>query len=473
MGLVGPQKKGFELDKEACDSLRGISSRFVDFTMDYTCFFNAYRRNVSPHARNYLAGLLMKAPRKNMERICEIVEGGQYANYQHFISDSRWDYIALKEQIAHDANELLGGENAVLCLDESGFTKKGKKSVGVSRQYNGRLGKVDNCQVGVFASLCNGVDRSNIVDFRLFLPDEWVSDPERCAEAGVPEEQVTKKTKLEHAYDMVADAVRRGLDFQWISADAFYGRDLDLVNKLDDLGKNFTVDVPVNFSVYLEDPKPYLPRRRNNTGRKFTRLRARTNSSPVSALFNRIEEHDWKTITVRETTRGNLRLLAHAQRVYTWDGIEKQARQCWIAFTYDPITKERKQILCNADISTDLSVIVRKHACRFWIERAFQDGKTSIGMADYQVRGWLGWHHHMTMVMMASLFMVKERLLNHKTVNLLSCQDIVDLLSYYLPRKDLTEEGVFRNLQKRHEQRRQAIESAKRQQKLREAKVPK
>ncbi len=94
-------------------------------------------------------------------------------------------------------------------------------------------------------------------------------------------------------------------------------------------------------------------------------------------------------------------------------------------------------------------------------------------MADYQVRGWLGWHHHMTMVMMASLFMVKERLLNHKTVNLLSCQVIVDLLSYYLPRKDITEEGVFKNLQKRHKQRSQAIESARRKQKLRVAKVPK
>ena len=144
-----------------------------------------------------------------------------------------------------------------------------------------------------------------------------------------------------------------------------------------------------------------------------------------------------------------------------------------LVFTFDSITQERKQILCNADESIDLSDIVRKHACRFWIERAFQDGKTSVGMADYQVRGWLGWHHHMTLVMVASLFMLKERLRNQTTVNLLSCQDIVDSLTFYLPRKDVTEEGVFRNQQRRHEQRRRAIESAKRKQKLREAKVPK
>ena len=470
---MGPQKKGFELDKGVYNSLREISSRFVDFAMDYTSFFNASRRNVSHHARNYLAGLLMKAPRKNMERICEIVEGGQYADYQHFISDSPWDFESLKAQIARDANDLLGGKDAVLCLDESGFSKKGKKSAGVARQYNGRLGKVDNCQVGVFASLCNGIDRSNIVDFRLFLPDEWVNNPQRCKDAGIPREYVTKKTKLEHAFDMVVDAIGRGLDFQWISADAFYGRDLDLVNRIDDLGKVYSVDVPVNFSIYPQDPKPYLPRRRNNVGRKFTQRRSRTESVTVAALFDRITESEWQKVTVRETTKGTLRLLAHATRVYTWDGVEKQARQCWLVFTYDPITQEKKHILCNADESISLSEIVRKHACRFWIERAFQDGKTSVGMADYQVRGWLGWHHHMTMVMMASLFMLKERLRNHTSVSLLSCQDIVDLLTFYLPRKDLTEEGVFKNLQKRHEQRRQAIESAKRKQKLRETKVPK
>ena len=232
----------------------------MNFTDDFSGYFNVYRQNVGTHARNYLAGLLMKVPRKNMERICEVIEGGgQYADYQHFISDSGWNHYALMDRVAQEVNALLGGEDAVLCLDESGFTKKGKKSAGVARQYNGRLGKVDNCQVGVFASLCNGENRSGIIDYRLFLPDEWIGDPQRCKKAGIPEEHIVKKTKIDHAYDMIVSAIARGIIFDWIAADAFYGRNLSLLNKIDDKEKIFIVDVPENFSVYLKDPKPFLP----------------------------------------------------------------------------------------------------------------------------------------------------------------------------------------------------------------------
>ena len=141
--------------------------------------------------------------------------------------------------------------------------------------------------------------------------------------------------------------------------------------------------------------------------------------------------------------------------------------------TVDQKTNEKKYILCNAEESVSLLTMVQKHACRFWIERAFQDGKTSVGMADYQVRGWLGWHHHMAMVMTASLFMLKERLLHKESVDLLSCQDIVELPTYYLPRKDRNEKEVFEAMIKRHTQRKQSIDSAKRKQKLTEFNLPK
>lgn len=468
------QKKGFSLDNEEYRPLQGIATRFMSFTGDFSSCFKVYRKDASNHARNYLAGLLMNVPRKNMERICETVDSdSQYVDYQHFISDSVWDHLALTDRVAWEVNTLLGGEEAVLCIDESGFTKKGKKSVGVSRQYNGRLGKVDNCQVGVFASLCNGEDRSTIIDYRLFLPDEWINDPERCKKAGVPEAYIVKKTKIDHACEMAASAVSRGLEFKWIAADAFYGRDLSLLNKFEDLDKNFVVDVPQNFSVYLQDPRPYLPRRRNNVGRKFTKRRPRCAAVEVSKVFDSVKLNAWSTVTVRETTRGTLKLSAYRQKVYTWDGEEKQARQWWLVFTYDQKTDEKKYILCNADESTSLSTIVQKHACRFWIERAFQDGKTSVGMGDYQVRGWLGWHHHIAMVALASLFMLKERILHRKSIDLLSCQDIVELLTYYLPRKNTSEEEVFKSMVRRHEQRKQSIDSAKRKYNLLEGILPK
>jgi SRSO17 transposase len=476
MGGVGLQKKGLKLDRKEYEPLQDVASHFMNFTDDFSEYFNVYRQNVGTHARNYLAGLLMKAPRKNMERICEVVEGGgQYADYQHFISDSGWNHYALMERVAQEINTLLGGKNAVLCLDESGFTKKGKRSAGVARQYNGRLGKVDNCQVGVFASLCNGEDRSGIIDYRLFLPDEWIGDPQRCEKAGIPEEHIVKKTKIDHAYDMIVSAIARGIIFDWIAADAFYGRDLSLLNKIDDKEKIFIVDVPENFSVYLKNPKPFLPRRKENVGRKFKNRQSRSESVTVAAAAaaESIVPDAWSTVKVRETTKGTLRLRAYRQRIYTWDGEAKHARKWWLVLTVDRKTNEKRYILCNAEESVSLETMVQKHACRFWIERAFQDGKTSVGMADYQVRGWLGWHHHMAMVMLASLFMLKERLLHKKSVNLLSCQDIVELLTYYLPRKDRCEQEVFNAMIKRHTQRKQAVDSAKRKRKLMESSLPK
>ena len=226
------QKKGFSQELINCKVLGKIIDRFMDFSDSYTEFFNVYRyNNVSEHAKKYLAGLLMKSPRKNMERINEYVDGGNYQSYQNFISDSSWDHYALNDQICSDANALLGSSESVLCIDESCFSKKGKLSVGVSRQWNGRLGKIDNCQVGVFASLCNSTS-STLLDYRLFLPQEWIDDLQRCKRAGIPQHHRVFKTKLELAYEMIESAISRGVDFGWVAADAFYGRDSKLLNKL-------------------------------------------------------------------------------------------------------------------------------------------------------------------------------------------------------------------------------------------------
>jgi SRSO17 transposase len=146
-----PQKKG------ALDTLfpgvPELTDRFGDFCNVYTHFFNVFSNNVAPQARSYIAGLLMKAPRKNMERMEEYVNECDYESTQQFLSDSPWDDKALQIRLAQDVNEEIGGNGAVFCIDESAVTKKGDKSVGVAHQWNGRLGKTDNCQVGVYSSL--------------------------------------------------------------------------------------------------------------------------------------------------------------------------------------------------------------------------------------------------------------------------------------------------------------------------------
>ena len=162
---------------------------------------------------------------------------------------------------------------------------------------------------------------------------------------------------------------------------------------------------------------------------------------------------------------------ARRRRVWIWEKGSEGAEEVWLVIIREPFTGELKYFISNAACSVSLKEMVCKASCRFYIERTFQDAKTSIGMADYQMRGWTGWHHHMAMIMPALMFLMKERIINEADVSLLSCQDIVEILNFYLPREDVDEEAIFRQLEKRHEARRKAMESAYRNQHIRHPEV--
>jgi SRSO17 transposase len=444
-------------------SLRRIASHFLKFTQSYSQHFNVAHQNVSDNARAYTTGLVAKALRKNMERMEEYVEDCEYESLQQFLSDSPWCHEGLNKHIAGDVNDLLGDPDGVLAVDESGFAKKGRMSVGVARQWNGREGKTDNCQVGVYAALSDGVHAA-IVDFRLYLPKEWTEDKDRCLRAKIPEEKCKFKTKPELAVEMVETALANGLLFRWVAMDAFYGQVPQCVRSIDRRGLNFVADVHRNQIVYTEDPRPYLPRRKDRQGRKPTQLRAQTEGIRVDDLYKEEKAASWHRIRVRQGTKGVVFVQARRRRLWLWDGEEKTARNWWLVVIRDPLTNEIKWFISNAKATVTLTTLVRKHATRFWIERVFQDAKTSVGMADYQARGWIAWHHHMSLVMLALLFLLKQRRLHQQEVALLSCQDIVELLNHYLPRTDLTEEALLANLKRRHRARQRDIDSAYRRQ---------
>lgn len=438
----------------------------MKFCEDYRPYFNVARQNSAAKARDYLAGLLMKGERKNMERMEEYVEGYEYQNQQQFLSDSPWDDRALMRQVGADVSEAVGGPGSALIVDESAFRKKGKKSAGVDRQWNGRDGKVDNCQVGVFAALSNG-QYGSLVNFRLFLPESWTSDSKRCEEAKIPEDRRDYRTKPQLAWDMIEDALADGLSFGWVSLDSLYGNTPWLLRAIEDRSLVFVADVHSDQRVFIDDPDPYLPRRKDKRGRKYTKLRGRGEAVDIESLFAEIAAGSWRKITVREGTKGEIRVRACRRRVWLWDGKERQARLWWAVCIVDSESGEKKYILSNAEKTATLEELVKKHSVRYWIERSFQDGKTSLGMGDYQARGWPAWHHHMALVSLAMLFVIKERMLNRRTIELLSFPDIVELLNFYLPRADQTEEAVLRNITRRHRKRRASIESARRRNKSR------
>jgi len=406
--------------------------------------------------------------RKNMERMAEVVPDSDARNLQQFLTHSKWSARDVINQVASDANELLGDEPQTgFFIDESGFAKQGPMSVGVARQWLGRLGKVDNGQVAVFGVL--GKDRFAVpVDVRLYLPKKWIEDPKRCDRGGIPEWRRVFRTKDELALEMVRHARTNGLRFSWVGADGGYGKGPGFCMALDQMGERFVVDLHSDFTVYLDDPAPYIPEKINKQGPAFTRYRTDARSYEVKEVVEHFQLSDQPILKLRKTSRGPLRVRVLRVPVYVWNGESAEAKRYTLIATMTlGRNPETKISLSNAAEMIELKRLAWMQRQRYWIERAFEDGKSECGMADYQVRKWNAWHHHMALVMMTMLFMLTERIRHKDTYPLLSCSDIEELLSHFLPRRDVSEVEVTRQLEDRHRRRRSAIESHTRKQRKR------
>lgn len=432
----------------------------MSFVKSFSHHFQSYRHSVTDKARQYASGLMQAGSRKNMDRMAEVVPDSKSRNLQQFLTHSKWSAQAVIHQVACETNEILGDEQKTgLLIDESGFAKQGPMSVGVARQWLGRLGKVDNGQVAVFAVLGKG--RFAIpVDVRLYLPRTWTEDPSRCEKAGIPKPQRVFRTKDELALEIVRQARQRGLGFGWVGADGGYGKGPGFCMALDRMGERFVVDLHSDFTVYLDDPKPYVPERKSKRGRQFTRYRTDAKGYEVKEVIELLKLASQPVLKLRKTSRGPLKVRALRVPVYVWDGESSETKRYVLVATRTLGKKpETKISLSNANETIELKRLAWMQRQRYWIERAFEDAKSECGMADYQVRKWSAWHHHMALVMMAMLFMLNERIRHKDTYPLLSCSDIEELLSHFLPRRDVSEAEVIRQLEYRHRMRLSAIES--------------
>ncbi len=409
----------------------------------------------------------MQARKKNMERMAEVVPESDEQALQHFLSNSNWDERGVLDQVALEADKLLGGtDESALLIDESGITKKGNKSAGVARQWNGRLGKVDNCQVGVYAALSRGA-MSTLIDMRLYLPASWAQDKGRCAAAGVPTKARCLKSKPEQALEMVRHNRRLGVRFNWVGMDGLYGKDPALLRALEADGETFVADVHKDQYLYLEDPQPVVPASPPGRGRKRTRAVAQREKMRVDQWSKNQPESAWARITLRDSTKGKLQVDVLHQRVWLWDGKEAKARHWHLIVRREVKARDEiKYSLSNAAEHTPLQRLAQMQGQRYWVERSFQDGKSHAGLDHYQARGWKAWHHHMALVMMAMLFMLKERIEHQDEHPLLSCADIETLLAHFLPRRDVGAEEVIRQMDVRHQKRQASIDHAYAKQQL-------
>lgn len=424
----------------------------MSFAEEFTSFFRVGRKSAAEHARCYLAGLVQaEHGRKNIERMAEVVPHFDYQGVQQFISDSPWEAGALMHEVARQADGLLGGaSDSRLILDDSSMSKKGHHSAGVARQYNGNLGKVDSCQNGVFASLSAGV-HATPAGVRLYLPEAWCSDAARCEKAGVPEENRVFKTKPELALELVIESRQLGLRFGMICADGGYGQ-ASFLRALDGLGESFVIEVHCDQRIYTEAPWPM----ETPTGRRMT-------ATPAAAV--RMDqwragqpEGDWERLKIRDTTGGWVEVNYVARRCWLWDGTEAVPRCWWVLAWQNPDEGPEARVhyaLSNAPADADPRRLVSHGVHRYWIERNFQDAKSEAGLADYQVRGWLGWHHHVAMVMLAMLFILREKVLHAPSCRELSLSagDVVFLLTQLLPRRIETPDDALDILEQRRSAR--------------------
>lgn len=351
------------------------------------------------HARTYLQGLLSNLERKNVESIA-YRDDQDRRNLQHFIGTADWDHRPLQQELTRQVGRELGEADGVIVFDPSAFVKKGRQSVGVSRQWCGRLGKVDNCQVAVYMGYATRREHV-LLDARLYVPKEWAADRKRRRAAGVPR-GLRFQTRHTQALEML-QANRAWLPHAWVAGDDEFGMAAAFRRDLHALGETYLLAVPSTMTIRdLDATPPTYQGRGAVPKRPFVQMCAWREALPEAA---------WTRIDVRDGAKGPLTVDVVQCRVQT-----KIKRRC---MTYDEVlvivrsrdedgTTKHDYYLSNAPPDTPLAEFARVTKAAHRIEECIQRAKSEAGLADYEVRHWQGWHHHQILSLLATWFLVRE-----------------------------------------------------------------
>jgi len=380
-------------------AVRGCESRLTRFMQRYIPLF--YRKEQRENAVIVIEGLISGLERKTCEPIAR-EHGVHRKPIQSFVGCSTWDDEKVMRELRQHVKEELADANAVLVIDPSSFAKKGTESCGVKRQWCGRLGKVENCQVGVF--LCYAARNGHApVDRRLYLPEDWAQDEKRRKKCHVPPEIVfQEKWRIGLA---MLDGCREELPHGWVTGDDELGRCSEFRAKLRQRHERYVLDVPCNTLIRdLEAPRPR--RKHAGRGRKrevpFVRADQWAAAQPAAA---------WKRVEVRPGSKGPLVVETLLRRVQTLDenGCVGPEERLLVTRTVVEGQTKMDYSLSNAGPEVELKEIVQAHSQRYRIEQMLQEGKGEAGLGHYEVRSWVGWHHHMTLALLALWFLQTEQ----------------------------------------------------------------
>ena len=377
--------------------LRGLLPRLERFLAPFLT--GLQRSEQDPHARHYVAGLISNLPDKNVESIAYLHDQPREP-LQQFIGQSPWDHRPMIAELVRQVGQQLGSPEGVLVFDPSAFPKKGTASVGVQRQWCGRLGKVDNCQVGVYLAYVGSQEHA-LVDFRLYLPREWARDRRRRNTAGVPR-TVRFQTRHALALEMLQEH-GAALPHRWIAGDDEMGRSTRFRRDLAERQERYLLAVPSNTRVRdLEaEPPPYQGRGRRPQV-PFRRVDQWCASLPETA---------WTELTVRDAAKGPLVLQAVQTRVQARTEGRRVGPEEVLVVTrqrQEDGTYKHDYYLSNAAATTALAEFARVAKAEHRVEECLQRAKGEAGLADYEVRTWRGWHHHQTLGLLATWFLTQE-----------------------------------------------------------------
>jgi len=412
--------------------------QFLDEMTDYIEMFEPAFQRVEQleQSKVYMRGLLGDAVRKNVEQMA-LGLGENVRNLQYFVGQSPWKtepVIAIHQRLVA---ETLGEADGVALIDESGVVKQGDCSVGVAAQYCGSVGKIANSQVGVYLGYASRKGYS-LIEGQLFMPESWFDDEHRDQRTacGVPED-LKSKTKPEIGLELLKRAIERNsLPFQWVAADELYGDSPAFRDGVAALKKWYFTEIKCSTLIWQSRPEVYLPEWKGR-GRHPVRLHlcnATDRPVRVDELVSSVPAEAWSTATIKEGSKGPIICDFAFLRL-----VESRANlpgpEVWLIIRRnleDPSVV--KFYFSNAPAETPLIEFVRISGMRWPIETIFEEDKGEIGLDHYEMRSWLGWHHHMLLVALAHYFLVRLRVRFHDKSPALTVYQVRLLLSAVLPK---------------------------------------
>ena len=385
------------------------------------------RKDRRHHAEEYIRGLLMDGERKSIEPMANRLPDGDVQALQQFVNQSPWPSRDVRASLARKVEGEFVPE-AYWLIDEVSFPKQGKHSVGVARQYCGALGKTANCQVAV--SLDLGTEESSTpLNWALYLPKGWVEDPVRRKNAGIPEE-ITFKTKIVLALDLIDEAKEWGLQGRLVLADSAYGDAYDFRQGLRGRKLDYVVQASGQLTAWTQDPHPAEPpMKRGGSHRKRLYAKELPPARSLCQIAKDLPSESWKLITWREGTKGPL--SSRFARVVVWmaNGLvqgktmEVPREELLIEWPEGDKGPWKYWLSSLSPHRTSFRRLVRKAKGRFRIEQDYEEMKGELGLDHFEGRSWRGWHHHVTLVTLAYAFLMLERMGTKKNfwIDVASC----------------------------------------------------